>query len=954
MASLCEEELTPMRFALPQYVLLLIPSYAVLFALARQLHGMPKARRRFVIAVRFVLLTLLVFALAGLQTLRPNRGVTTIFLLDRSASMSAQAQERAMEFMRKALPLMAPQDRAGLIVFGKEPVLDVNIGSLRTLGKIYASPDASESDLAAAIRLASASFGEGTARRIVLLTDGNETVGDAVQSAEAAAADSIQIDVVRLSQEERERHEVILRDVNLPSEVGRSEPFEVKVTAEATHPTEGVLRIDRDGIPMARVPVRLTAGTNSLVVSQPAEPKPGFYRYRAVLETPAGADTDVRNNSGMGFVSVKGRPRVLVLEGKSGAGQALERAFNVYGLDVVRGGRERIPTRTEDLQSFDALFLCDFPAVNFTDTQMRLIASAVRESGVGFGMVGGENSYLPGGYYETPIADVLPVDLNIRQRKTYPSSTILIVIDASGSMGMVEDGVEKIKIAATAASATVKMLSPSDYVGVAGSTDQIEFVAPLQQARDKEAITQQIGKLSVGGGGIYIRPSLEFAYKNLSKQETRVRHLILLADGDDSDEQQGALALAARMAAEKMTISVVSIGTGKDVPFLKQLASVGRGSFYLADQAKQIQRLFTRDAAIMSRSAIEVGAFLPKVDPGDPALLGLNLRTMPPLYAYCLTSDRPLSRVPMRTAKDDPLLAFWQYGLGTSMAFTSDAQPKWATPWMGWQDFNAFWTQVARSTLRQSSTNQLRIASHREGGKGVVEVEAYDIAGNPLNNLSTRTKVMLPNGEGQEITLRQQGPGRYRGEFTASETGGYVISVAEGAQGGSPRVTRAGFSVAYPPEYQALRANDALLLRCAEITGGKPMENPTQSFRPVIRSGQSIRDLWQMLLLAALLLLPFDIAVRRIALPLHEMWTALTKRLHRTKAHEAPVVQTMDRLQKAKQSLQMPEQTDTPLEKRQDVPSLPLKTSKPEPPQETDTRSTAQRLLDIKRKQGKE
>ena len=122
---------------------------------------------------------------------------------------------------------------------------------------------------------------------------------------------------------------------------------------------------------------------------------------------------------------------------------------------------------------------------------------------------------------------------------------------------MIEDGVPKIKIAATAASATVKMLSPNDQVGVAGSTDQIEFVAPIQRAKDKEAITQQVGKLDVGGGGIYIRPSLEFAYKHLSQQNTKVRHLILLADGDDSDEQEGSLALAQKMIAEKMTISEI-------------------------------------------------------------------------------------------------------------------------------------------------------------------------------------------------------------------------------------------------------------------------------------------------------------------------------------------------------------------------------------------------------------
>ena len=429
-----------MRFSEPLYLLLLFPVFAALFFFSRGMRGVARPRKRLAIGIRAVILILLVLALAGLQTVRANRGIATIYVLDRSASMDVRAADAATEFVRRAQQNLGPNDSAGLIVFGKEPVIDTSVGSLRTPGKIYANPDPSESDLAAAIRLASASFGEGTARRIVLLTDGNETTGDAAQAAEVAATDGIQIDVARLADEEKNLREVTLQEMILPGEVNRGEPFEIKVIAETTAPTEGVLRLDRDGVPVSRTPVRLSQGTNSLVISQPAEPKPGFYRYRAVLETPDGADRDPRNNVGMGFVQARGKPRILILEGQAGTGTALERALKVQGLDVTRGGAERLPTRVEDLQEFDAVFLSDFPAQNFTDRQMRMVASAVRETGVGFGMIGGENSFLPGGYYETPIADVLPVDLNIRQRKAFPSTTILIVADTSGSMGVIEDG----------------------------------------------------------------------------------------------------------------------------------------------------------------------------------------------------------------------------------------------------------------------------------------------------------------------------------------------------------------------------------------------------------------------------------------------------------------------------------------------------------------------------------
>lgn len=950
-----------MRFSDPLYLLLLFPALGWLFWVGRRMHGMTRWRKRLALGLRAIILLLLVFSLAGLQTARRNRGVTTIFVLDHSASMDAQVSAQATDFLRRSLGALGPDDRAGLVVFGKDPVVDVNSGSLRALGPIYANPNPSATNIAAAIRLASATFGGGTAKRLVLLSDGNETDGDAAQAADVAATDDIQIDYLKPEALSAQHNEVLVSDLVLPNAVTKGEPFEARVVAESTSATSGTVRLDRDGVPVARVPVHLTPGTNSLVIAQNAG-EPGFYRYRAVLE--ADGDTDVRNNVGMGFVSVGGKPRILLLEGAPGSGTALERALKVANLDVRRAGVEGLPTRPEDLQNYDSIILSDFPAENMTDRQMALIAGAVRDTGIGFGMVGGENSFLPGGYYETPLADVLAVDMNVRQRKMFPSTTVVIVCDTSGSMGMIEDGQMKVKIAASAAAATVRMMSPQDYVGVAGSTDQIEFVAPIQHPVDKDAISAQVGRLDVGGGGIYIRPSLEFAEKNLDPVNTRVRHLILMADGDDSDEQEGALEVARRMVAKGMTVSVVAIGTGKDVPFLKALAATGKGSFYLAAQAKQLQRLFTRDTSMMTRSAIEEGAFLPKVDPGDEVLRGLNLRTMPALYAYDLTSDRPLSRVPMRTAKDDPLLAFWQYGLGTSMAFTSDAQPKWARPWMGWPDFNGFWAQTIRSTLRHSSSNRLQVTSHRQGSKGVVEVQAYDVAGNPLNNLSARVHVLSPDGHGQEANLSQQGPGRYEAAFDASGagddvgTGSYLVSVAENTATGAPRVTRAGFSVAYPPEYQAVGPNLNLLTQTAKATGGEALTLPGQAFRPSTRPGESIRDLWPLLLLAAALLFPLDVAVRRLALPVAEIWAKVLSRLRRRPVPSpAPAAASLARLSQAKRQATSPVSAISP---DADLPIAPAPPKPAEtngasaPPPAVTPLSSAQRLLDAKRnRQGK-
>lgn len=956
-----------MTFSNPTYLLLLIPALGWAIWMSLQMRGMPISRRRTALALRIVLLTLLILALAGLQFVRPNKGVATVFVLDRSASISTTQETSAERFIAKALDALGRNDSAGLVVFGKDPLIDTQTGSLRVPGRIYSAPDPSATDIAAAIRLATATMPEGSAKRIVLLTDGNETNGDAEEAAQAAAADAVQIDVAPIGPTGAKRGEVLVERVDIPSEVTRGQPFEIHVVAQSTGQASGIMHIDRDGSPVVSTQISLMPGVNDLTIGQTAG-APGFYRYRATLDVDN--DTDPRNNTGMAYLSVRGRPRILLIEGARGSAAALEAALKPHDLDITRASIEGLPTRPDQLQAYDSLILSDFPAEGLTQSQMTMIAAAVRDSGMGFGMIGGENSFLPGGYYETPIADVLAVDMNIRQRKVFPSTCIEIVVDASGSMSMIEDGVPKIKIAASAAASMVRMMSPRDLVGVAGSTDAIEFVAPIQRATDKDAIAAQCGRLDAGGGGIYIEPSLEFADKTLTPVNTKVRHLILLSDGDDAEDQPGSFELAQRMVAKGMTISTIAVGDGKDVGFLKTLAAIGKGYFYLAGKANMLQRFITEDSSLMARSAIEEGAFLPKVDPADEVLRGLDLQSMPALYAYDLTSDRPMARTPMRTGKDDPLLAFWQYGLGTSMAFTSDAQPKWARHWVTWSDFDAFWAQAVRETLRQSSADRIRMSAHCVSGRGQLDIAAFDPDGNPINGLDAKINVTGPDGALQSAPIAQTGPGQYTGSFDAGKTGGYIISAVQKAFGSTkPLVTRAGYAVAYPPEYQAIGINTALLAQIASLTHGRILDRPVQAFRPVDRPGESVQDLWPTLLLAAALLFVLDIAVRRLAISGQEIaaWAigalgATAPMLHHglgaTRPHSSRQGQTIASLNRARQQVRIPpgskptqpapeqETSDTNIqtEARSDAGSRPR----------SKALETSQRLLQIKREKGEE
>jgi Ca-activated chloride channel homolog len=865
-------------FSAPHWLWALIPLLGALIYSFRHLHGMMKGRKILAVVIRGVLVACLVIALAGPEARMKNVGVATFFLLDRSDSISDEDKVRQINFVNESLKSLGGPDEAGVLVFGKDAQMEYAPGKIQRVDRVLSDIDRQSTDLAGAIRLANASFPDGKAKRIVILSDGNETSGDAQEAAEAAALDDVGIDHIVLGGQPR-TGEVIVHDLQTPGDARIGEPIAIRVGVDATEAGTGVIQLDRNGVAVKSLEVRLTPGRNTFVLSDVLD-RPGFHRYRAQLKT--NSDRDERNNIGVGFVSVRGKPRILVLQGDSR--NELTTALQKQGLDVDTRNAAAAPITPEEVQRYDTVVLNDANATLMSPSQMKLLQVACRDSGVGLAMIGGENSFLPGGWYGTPVAEALPVDLNIRQRKTFPSTTILIISDTSGSMGMIEDGQPKVRLAAKAAEETVRLLSANDRVGVVASTDGIEYVAPIQPLTNKDDTISQIRKLGVGGGGIYVRESMDFAERALMKENTKVRHLILLADGNDCDTQEGAVQIAAAMRANRITTTVVSIGDGKDVPFLRVLAAAGGGNFYLAKKANQLPAIFTQDAAIMSRAAIEEGQFSPKIAAGEEILKGLS--GVPPLNAYCLVETRPLSRVGMRTHKDDVLLASWQYGLGSSLAFTSDAKARWAAAWVPWDGFGQFWAQGMRSIMRRGTTTRYQVSVNPEGGQGKIRIVGKDADGNPVNQLPKEVRLATPEGDSKPLVVNQTGPGTFEGRFDARDLGSYIVTVAE-EQNGQTLASSSGFSIPYPLEYRSFRANRPLLAALSQTTGGRELKTPAEAVRAADRPGLSIQELWFWFVLAAMVLLPIDVAVRRLALPIGELLAKLVRR-GRTEEEEAP------------------------------------------------------------------
>lgn len=845
---------------------------------ARSVAGIPRWHRRLALGLRLVVLSLVCSALAGMSLLRAQDSLCVLFLVDASRSVSEDQRELAMSLIREATQNMRRgKDQVGTIVFAEEASLETAPSYSPQVGKIESITGPEYTNIAAAIRLALASFSEGSGKRIVLLSDGNETLGRAIDEARVALANNAPVDVVPLRTPYT--NEACLESVLAPQRVKVGEPFEIRIVLTALARGSGTLVVHRNRQLFGEREVKFGPGKNVYRLRQSIE-EAGLCTYDIVLVSED--DELVENNRAMGFTYVEGEPRVLYCTADITSDGALPEALAKGHMNVATAGPSGVPAAMADIIQYDAVIFSSIPATVMRTEQMEMIRAACRDLGIGFAMVGGEDSFGLGGYYKTPIEDTLPVSMDITHKKHFPSTSLVICVDTSGSMGVITGGRQKIDIANEAACLTAELLTSRDELAVVSVDTWAADVLPLSKVDDVSLIKQKIRTMRAGGGGIYVRTALRRAYDILLNQATgQIRHAIVLADGADSEQQEGCVELARdALSQHGVTTTVISLGNDIHTPFLRTVAAAGGGRLYIAEKMEDVPRIYTKETMIVARAPVIEEPFYPAVDAGAPPLKGIDWGSAPPLLGYVGTTEKPPSQVFMRTHKDDPLLASWQFGLGRSVAFASDAKARWSAEWLEWPGYPKFWQQVVRWILRATQEGALESTVQIERGQGTITVEALGPEDEFLNYLDIRARLVTPDNQGHDLRLDQVAPGRYQQRFATRDVGCYMVNITYQLPDGQQVAQTAGAVVPYPEEFRQLTTDEFMLGRIAEASGGQVLE-PEEVIGVYQRAREAIRaptPIWPALLLAALIMFPFDIAVRRLVLD-RRHWEAVQERL---------------------------------------------------------------------------
>ncbi|QEG42035.1 von Willebrand factor type A domain protein [Roseimaritima ulvae] len=930
-------------FEHPVYLWLLLILPLLWWVSFRSLASLGQLRRALALLLRTTVLTGFILALAGVQLVWTSDRMTVMYLLDQSESIPEAKRQLMLDYVIRNVRRhrdAARQDRAGIIVFGREatieiPPFDDNIPQIRRLESYIGRKDATS--LESALVLAQAAMPDDTSRRLVIVTDGNENLGNAQKLASRLADSGIGIDVVPVILESRA--EVLVEKVDLPADIRKGQPFEARVVVnsytddEDATPVSGRLQVTRINSEASESsaqedllvdsPMTLEPGKNVFAFPHQID-RPAPYTFRArFVPDEAGDDGLKENNEASAYTYIRGQGRVLMIEDFSNRGQydLMAERLRAANIEVVVRPSDQLFGSLAELQAYDAAILAGVPRVSgsaddtivtFDDDKVEMLVRNTQQLGCGLMMIGGPEALGAGGWTGTKLEEAMPVDFQVKNKK----------IEAVGALAMILHACEMAqgnywqKVIAQSA---LEQLGPADEVGVLhwnmngdswlwGGRNGMLPVGP-----NKQAMLAAVRRMAPGDMPAFDN-SMRMAATGLARTNASMKHCIIISDGDPSPPTPATIKA---FKDNKITISTVTVAGHGSVESkrMRDIANQTGGKYYEVKNAKALPKIFQREARRVARPLVHEipGGASPEVTYPHPALEGID-SVLPPITGFVLTQtkDSPLARVLIRSPsppeeENSTVLAVWTYGLGRTAVLTTDTGARWAQSWTQWGDYDKFFSQLVRWLMRPTGdTGKFDLATQVRNGEVQVVVSALDKDDAFLNFLDMNASAVGPDLQDIPLQMQQTAPGRYVGSFPADQAGSYFVNIAPQA-GMAPLTT--GVTVPYSEEFRVRDTNNALLTtlvntaprggEAGKLTPPLARQNMDEvveenAFRKGLALARSIRDAWPWFVFVACCLFLGDVMVRRVAINMDWM----TRWMRRS---AKPENQTPSRLQALKE-----------------------------------------------------
>ncbi len=935
-------------FQYPWYLVLLLLIPLVWWLGMKSLAGLGPWRRSIAIALRTAVMLLVIFAIAGIQWIWSSEKLTVIYLLDQSDSIPVAKRQLMFEYAIQSVKAhrhSERQDRAGLIVFGREaaieiPPFDEDLPNINRPESFFGKSDAT--NLESALKLAQASFLEDSAKRIVILTDGNQTLGSAEATAQRLSDTGIGIDVVPVRLDSKT--EVLVEKIDVPGFVRQGQIVDARVVinrySEAGNAIDipghlrVVRRIGNQSEVLADGDYTLDRDINVIPIPHKIDETAGYtYEAEFITKDPAN-DTITQNNRATAFTYARGKGKVMLIEDGVATGnyQRFVDALRRNDIDVdVRDTRNLFSSLVE-LQSYDSVILAGAPRtsgddstqiVSFTDDQIDMLVQSTQQFGMGILMLGGPEAFGAGGWTNTKLEKAMPVNFAIKNSKVEAVGALAMVMHACE----IPEGNHWQKMIAKAA---LEALGPSDYCGVVQydmSGDKWLWgtgASGLLKVGENKAMMKSRMNAMTPGDMPDFDSALNLSMRGLKNVPASLKHMIVISDGDPTPASSGILS---QFSSAKIKISTVAVGSHGPAGSneLKRIANKTGGNYYVVQNASALPKIFMREARRVARPLVfePEGGVQAVITQPHEILSGIT-GELPTIRGFVLTErkESPLVEVPMRSTKpaepdNASLLATWTYGLGRTAVFTTDAGHRWAGDWVSSPFYDQFFSQMVRWTMRPSNDDsKYNIATNIKDGRVQIVVTALNADDKFVNFLDMNAIAVGPDLKPINIAMRQQASGRYVGELTPEQAGSYMLSIVPG--GGKPPITT-GVTMPFSDEYRVRQVNMQLLetLAARKPAGGlagnlsASLEKDSMkevlyvdTYRKGLPPAKSLKDIWPLAVLVGATLFFADVFVRRVALdvglPLRILSSRLRRRRDDSKALDAEQKNRLDRLRSSK------------------------------------------------------
>lgn len=620
-----------------------------------------------------------------------------VFVLDESPSAAGADRDAVRAALARWIAQLEDDARTSLVRFGAAPT-----DAAQALLEAFDDHAFVTGTVGEALGIAASRIPTGARGSITLVSDGLAESRDWGPVAQTLTLREIPVHSVTLAALEGD-----VRPVRISADgewrVGEEARIHVDVVGRSNDVTL-VLEGD-DGELARRTGLRLVDRGRFELTFEPAAA--GFIELALRVEVADGTDAHPGNEQLGGVFAIQDPLRVLYLGGRQAGGADRLAQLIGPGFELIEGPAAE-STRLA-AAGYDLVVLDDCAADALPAGAQEELRDAVHAGSTGVFMSGGQAAFGPGGYADGALAEVLPIESVQKEEKRDPSTSLVVVIDTSGSMGG-----ERVQLAKEVARLAVGRLLPHDKVGIVEFYGAKRWAAPLQPASNRIELQRALNRMDAGGGTV-ILPAIEEAFYGLQNVQTRYKHVLVLTDGG---VERGAFEpLIRRMADKGITVSTVLIGGAAHSEFLVNIANWGKGRFYSVPDRFSLPEILLKQPTTTKLPAYRPGVHAIEASGSERWWGDTERESLPPLSGYVESKARDGAEVLMRTVEGGhPVLASWRTGLGRATALLTEPTGAGTATWRDWSGYGPLLAHVLAASAadnRVDWTYRLERDGHR-------------------------------------------------------------------------------------------------------------------------------------------------------------------------------------------------------------------------------------------------